>query len=193
MIQITGGSAEGVELFANLFRKENPGFKPPTQGWVNNVYQCFDGNRIPFANDIKPEVNGRHDFYSWQLYRWAKKYGHSNYDSMDNKMRVYRCNDENRKGQLLIGFLDKCEGPGNHFISGNQLRYICSYGRKLESWAIPVSDVEDITESFWAEYYHKGICAIHGDLVHEWIEMDDLIQCQYCNKTKDTENGGDSD
>ena len=127
-------------------------------------------------NDIKPKVTGKADF-SWQLYRWIKKYPES--------YHVYSDNDPSFPC-LYIGMIAN-EDPD--YCYGRAIRQLCVCGEKIKAYAYGgsaynVCEWSEVTEQFWSEYMKKGICAIHGDLVHKWNVSGNTRTCQYCGKVE---------
>lgn len=132
---------------------------------------------------IKPKVRGKADFYSWQLYRWAKKY--------PGRLQIFKGTWNSSTGlnggnpTLYIGLMDE---DGSGWFHGAQLRHICCVGRKIESWAygpnFDTANWEDATEWFWDEYMRIGVCAIHGDLWHDWSICCDTRTCTRCGATE---------
>lgn len=131
--------------------------------------------------DIKPKVRGQSDFFSWQLYRWAKKKPYA------LKIWLGTWNDctgiDEENPVLYIG----SERDGA-WIHGKQLKHLCTYGASLDGWAYGAScgtkNWVDVTEAFWIDYMQKGVCAIHGDYAHNWIEEGKTRTCGYCGKTQ---------
>lgn len=128
--------------------------------------------------DIKPKVRGQSDFFSWQLYRWAKKRPHA--------LKIWASTWNNRSGingnpELYIGSDRDHDG----WIHGKCLTILCTHGASLDSWAYgPTANWVDVTESFWSNYMQKGVCAIHGDYAHNWIEEGKTRTCEYCGKAQ---------
>jgi len=132
--------------------------------------------------DIKPKVRGQSDFFSWQLYRWVKE--------KPNALKIWTgtWNDctgiDPEKPVFYIGSERDEEG----YIHGKQLRNLCSYGASLDGWAYgPSLDTKnwvDVTDQFWSDYMQTGVCAIHGDYAHSWIEEGKTRTCEYCGTTQ---------
>ncbi len=131
------------------------------------------------CSDIKPKEKGISDFYSWQLYKWVKKF--------PNRLTVWSATwnsatgvDEEKRS-LYIG--DQRDG---NFIHARQLRNLCTYGHRIEAYAYgrchDTKNWEDITGWFWSEYMRIGICAIHGDYAHSWDIDTDVRICERCGK-----------
>ena len=130
---------------------------------------------------IKPAVRGKSYFFSWQLYRWARQKPElcSVFAGTWNSFNgIDRDNPT-----LYIGLMDE-----DGWFHGKPLRGLCSHGANLQSWAFgPAHDTgnwNDVTEEFWADYLKRGVCAIHGDLAHEWEYTVDgkARSCLWCNK-----------
>ncbi len=131
-------------------------------------------------NLIKPKVRGKSDFFSSKLYEWIKKKPYYS--------KVYKptwCNIEGITGEpksLYIGSGVDDEG----WFHGVQLRSLCRHSAKMQAWAFgPNFDTKnwvDYTDEFLAEYMRIGVCAIHGDYAHKWIEDGDTRECEYCHK-----------
>ena len=134
------------------------------------------------AEEYKPKVRGRADFFSWQLYKWLKKKPYY--------CRVYKgawnviSGHDPDNPWLYIGLIN------DGYFSGNLLRRICRHGQRLESWAYcskthRVDEWEDVTEWFFSEYEKKGVCAIHGDFAHKWQPLNSNQRiCEYCKKVE---------
>lgn len=130
---------------------------------------------------IKPKVRGKSDFFSWQLYRWVKKY--------PARLQIFKgtrnsaTGIDREKPQLYIGVM-----TDDHWFHGAQLRYICCVGRKIEAWAygpnFDTENWENITDQFWNDYMKIGTCAIHGDLWHDWNTEGDKRTCTRCGATE---------
>ena len=135
--------------------------------------------------EIKPAAKGKSDFFSWQLYRWAKDKPHA--------MRIWAGTWSNVNGVdrerpiLYIGW----ERDG-YWIHARQLRNLCAYGANLDCYAYgPGHDTKnwvDVTDAFWADYFKKGVCAIHGDYAHDWNESGDLRTCNHCGAKEKKES-----
>lgn len=127
--------------------------------------------------DIKPKENGKADFFSWQLYKWVKKY--------PDRTKVYKKSDAIPYAQLFIGAIDEDD---HSWFYGRILRYLCRYGDRLDSFAYGpahgVPEWRDVTEKFWSDYMKIGVCAIHGDFAHKWVVEGDKRVCQYCGKVE---------
>lgn len=131
------------------------------------------------ANDIKPRVRGQSEFFSWQLYRYVKKYPNA------SQQKVWSATWNSTlgldgKSTMYIG--DERHGP---WIHARQLRNLCLAGQKIERYAYgschDTANWKDITEEFWREYMRIGVCAIHGDNAHRFIETGkDAKTCQNC-------------
>jgi hypothetical protein len=132
------------------------------------------------AAAFKPSRKGEGDFYSWQLYRWLLKYPRLHH--------VYRSENCVMTGtisahpQLYIG---KYSGGR---LCGVQLQKLCTLNAPIRpsitrkppfidnSWV-------DVTSDFFNEYRQKGVCALYGDLWHEWKLSDSEKErtCTRCN------------
>jgi hypothetical protein len=131
------------------------------------------------SNTIKPKSRGKSDFFSWQLYRWVKKF--------PNRITIWsatwNCGTgvDHKKRSLYIG--DQRDGE---WIYARQLRNLCLIGQKLEAYAYyaahDTANWEDVTDWFWAEYMRIGVCAIHDDYSHNFDERDDERVCRHCGK-----------
>ncbi|SDZ95338.1 hypothetical protein [Marinobacterium iners] len=138
---------------------------------------------IPTPEMVKPKVRGQSDFFSWQLYRYLRKYPYA------SQQRIWAGTWNSATGidpespQLYIG----SERDG-FWIHARQLRNLCCHNSGLERWAYgPGHDTRnwtDVTEAFWADYLKKGVCAIHGDFAHEWDEEGDRRTCLYCGQVE---------
>ncbi len=123
----------------------------------------------PQAADIRPVVDTKSDFYSWQLFRWVRRY--------PELTAIY-----SGMGQLYIG---KINVDGSFF--GADLRYMCHWNKPLSKMNMPepiAKHFEDITEEFWDSYSKKGVCAIHRGSAHNWeYDEDGFIRtCKYCQE-----------
>ena len=137
---------------------------------------------LPFELEaIRPAEKGRADFFSWGLYDWLVK--------RPDHFRIFRGTWNNGNGhdpENPVMYIGKRDIDGEIF--GALLRRVCSTGRNPEShWYSAqhhVDEWEDITEEFYQRYMENGVCAIHKDLVHKWLESDDgkTRTCQYCKK-----------
>jgi len=133
------------------------------------------------SKGIKPKVRGESDFFSWQLYRWAKAkpYLCSVFSGTWNSISGV----DRDKSVLYIGLMDD-----DGCFHGKPLRGLSVYRGSLQSLAYgPAHDTanwKDVTEEFWADYLKRGVCAIHGDLAHEWEYTVDgkARSCLWCNK-----------
>lgn len=130
----------------------------------------------PTAKSVKPKQRGRADFFSWQLYRFLKKYE-------DRKIVIWSAtwnsvHGVSEKRSLYIGF--ERSGETGEWIAARQLRNLCLAGQKLDVFAYSschdTNNWLDVTEWFWGEYLKKGVCAIHGDNAHNFIGG----RCEYC-------------
>lgn len=131
------------------------------------------------ADDIKPEIKGKSDFFSWQLYRWVK--------ANPKRVKVWLAAWNSVTGidfnspTLYIG--DDRDGS---WIHARQLRSLCTRGANLTCMAYgPAHGTEnwlDVTEQFWADYLRIGVCAIHGDYAHDWEVTGDKRICKHCSK-----------
>lgn len=136
------------------------------------------------AKDFMPKVKGKSDFYSWQLYKWMKKKPDfcRIYEGVWNSATGY---DPNRI-ILYIGLLyDDC-------FMGSMLRRICTVGAKLDSMAYcskghHLDEWQDVTDSFFADYRKRGVCAIHGGMAHKWTYDVELAirTCEYCGEKQE--------
>lgn len=131
---------------------------------------------------IKPKTKGKADFYSWQLYKFIKNkpyYCHI-YKGTWNSFDGYNKD----KPVMYIGMKDR---DNQCCFFGAALRQICVQGAKLKIWCMNsrehhVEEWEDITDWFFKEYQRIGVCAIHGDYAHNWVEDGDTRKCEYCGK-----------
>jgi len=136
---------------------------------------------IPTAEQVKPKVRGKSDFYSWQLYQYMKMYKNP------SQFRVWSatwnsCHGvQPEKPSLYIGG----ERDGS-WIHARQLRNLCLKGQKIERYAYgaphDTANWVDVTDAFWIDYLKKGVCAIHGDHAHNWVQDGDFRTCQYCRE-----------
>lgn len=132
---------------------------------------------------IKPKVNGKSDFFSWNLYRWTK--------ANPSYCRVYRgiwnsCAGKNNLGKewLCIGYRSD-----DMWFHGRPIIGVCRDGKPKEKYAYSPGEKghdaahwEDITEEFWKRYMEIGVCAIHGERAHKWVESGRERTCEYCGK-----------
>lgn len=116
------------------------------------------------VKQIKPEVKGESDKYSWNLYSWMNKY--KNYESL----KVYYTDNEfdledfdNYK--VLIG----CKIQNTNDILGNRLTEIIRNGiKKTDCYCFcafggfDTKTFIDITDIFWKNYIQKGRCFLFG-------------------------------
>lgn len=136
---------------------------------------------IPKASDIKPKVKGQSDFFSWQLYRYMRKYT----DPKDQRVFAGTWNSIDGvnplRPVLYIGQLSK-----DLWFSGRQLRNLCRHGGSIVRYAYhaghDTKNWVDVTDAFWSDYMKIGVCAIHGDLAHDWDVSGDERTCRYCGK-----------
>ena len=136
---------------------------------------------IVSANDIKPQVHGISDFFSWNLYRFVRK--------NPTALKVWLGN-----WNTITGF--DAENPvvyigrdrDKNWIHARSLRNLCTVGSGLEMFAYGgchgTKDWQDITEQFWKSYLENGVCAIHGDFAHKWHKTGNERQCEYCRKVQ---------
>jgi len=133
-------------------------------------------------NSIRPRVRGESDFFSWQLYRWVKQFPYL-VEIWEGTWNPWNGIDRTRPW-LYIGLMDI--SGGECWFSGRDLRNLCSRGANLESFAYgkphDVSNWKNITEQWWQEYARKGVCAIHGDYAHEWVQSGDERKCRWCGR-----------
>lgn len=159
--------------------------RPQPKRWTPTILRA-NFNRSSHSEVImnikqfKPAVKGKSDKFSWQLYRWAKKNPHA--------LRIWSATWNSVRGvdpdhrQLYIGY----KRDGN-WIHARQLRNLCSYGARLDCFAYNRGhDTEnwiDVTGWFWREYLRKGVCAIHGDRVHDFIKINrNSRKCKHCGE-----------
>lgn len=129
--------------------------------------------------EYKPKEKGKSDFYSWNLYRWLRK--QSKLPEWRQKTRIYKSED----GTVFIGARYDNVHDG---VTGTRLRHLCSgsgVGRfpEVGLW-VGSGQWQDITDEFYAEYERVGVCAIHGDLAHEFTVFGNARQCDYCGKVE---------
>lgn len=138
----------------------------------------------PTAEQIKPKVRGESDFFSWQLYRYMKKYNNPSEQRIwaATWNTCYGIQPDNQS--LYMG----SERDGD-WIHARLLKNLCLRGQTLDrrAYGLP-HDTEnwvDVTDTFWSDYLRIGVCAIHGDYAHEWsYHHGDMRTCDYCNKTE---------
>lgn len=138
---------------------------------------------IPMAEQVKPKIRGKSDFFSWQLYCYMKKYKHP------SEFRIWSATWNScygvqpEKPSLHIGG----ERDGQ-WIHARQLKNLCLVGQKVERYAYgaihDTANWVDVTDAFWTDYMKKGVCAIHGDYAHKWHEEGSQRKCEYCDKTE---------
>lgn len=113
-------------------------------------------------DELKPDADG---FYSKQLYRWLKK--HPRYNQI-----FERPTEGKHRSCLMIGIKDD-----TGCFSGAKLAQVCSGDTlpTIYSWAL-VSQASDewvnVTELFLERYKKIGVCAIHDDIAHRFVETD---------------------
>lgn len=129
---------------------------------------------------IKPAQRGQSDFFSWQLYRWVRQNQHlcSVFAGTWNSVTGV----EPGRTVPYIGRMDE-----DGWFHGTLLRGLCCHGASLQSWAYgPGHDTanwKDITAEFWTDYFNRGVCAVHGDLAHNWDYVTaDFRVCRWCGK-----------
>lgn len=126
---------------------------------------------VPEAADIRPATDWKSDFYSWQLFRWVRK-----------DRRFCQIWQEPR-GAVYIGHAD--EASDDVWLHGRLLRNLCSFGADLHRAAHHLeAGSKNITEEWWARYLAKGVCEIHGDLMHKWLDGGDTRRCKHCGKVE---------
>ena len=140
-------------------------------------------NIIIDPNSIKPKIKGKSDLFSWNLYRWVKKKPKYVHVFQSTWNPVYGKDRPDFKW-LMIGMKD--HGDEDCFF-GRNLPNICCEGLIRKKWAYccPGHDVKnwkDITDEFWKRYMEIGVCAIHGDSAHKWVESGEERVCKYCGK-----------
>lgn len=122
------------------------------------------------AQRVKPKIRGKSDFFSWQLYRWLKKF--------PERHHIHEID-----GVLFIG--DK---PDDGFLHAAKLRQLCLHGAPLQAWAFGqchgVKRAKEVTQNFWTDYLRIGVCAIHGDFAHNWETNGDERVCVHCKKVE---------
>ena len=133
------------------------------------------------AKSINPKIKGKSDFFSWQLYKWVKKYPDRTTIWLSTLNSIYGIYN---KGSLYIG--DERDGE---WVRCRQLTNLCTIGSHLNAFAYgPCHDVKNwknVTELFWDRYMKIGVCAIHGDFSHKWRYKAELERiCEYCGKVE---------
>ncbi len=131
------------------------------------------------AESIKPQKHGKSDFFSWQLYRWVKKF--------PTRLTIWSATWSSTAGfdsdnrTLYIG--SKRDGTWIHCAN---LSNLCVRDRRIEGWAFgnahDTENWEDVTEQFWNKYMQIGVCAIHGDSAHDFVTDGLTRTCKYCSK-----------
>ncbi len=134
---------------------------------------------------IKPKLNGKSDFFSWQLYKWVKE-NQFLYEIWEGTYdNITGVNPENKV--LYIGFMESVENKRAWF-SGRILKNLCLINQKLNPFSYEhchdIDNWKEITQEWWKEYRLKGVCAIHGDFSHKWIVSGNTRTCEYCKKTE---------
>jgi hypothetical protein len=134
------------------------------------------------ANDIKPTVDGKSDFFSWQLFRWIRKNPTAYRIYLGTWNSVNGIDDKNRV--LYIGY----EREGDRWISARRLTNLCCINQDLKSYSFaPCHDIKnwvDVTNIFWGDYMKKGVCAIYSSS-HKWtLKSDSLRDCEYFGKVE---------
>ena len=134
-------------------------------------------DKRPQASEIKPKEKYKSDFFSWNLYRFL-----SSKDPKNNCLnKIYQ---DPQDGTLYIGE----KTYDNWGVRGFKLRRLCSGSGKgkfpmvfahmnSKSWL-------DITDEFFDLYMKIGVCAIHGDFAHSFIEKGNKRECEYCGKVE---------
>ena len=134
------------------------------------------------TKNIKPSKPGVDDFFSWGLYRWAKK--------NPRKCRVYKgtwnfITGIDPKHQAL--YIGKKDLLSSGWFYGAKLMSVHSLSTGLRSYAFgPKHDVarwEDITTEWWESYLQIGVCAIPGDH-HSFQEDGDCRTCLNCGRVE---------
>lgn len=131
----------------------------------------------PSSAQIRPKIKGKSDFFSWRLYLYVKRY---------EKYHAQR---------TIWAHLNPCTGSTALYIGSERdgdwihaqlLRGLCTTTGKVQRLAFGAvhgtREWVDITEQFWSDYLKKGVCAIHGDYAHQWIESESERVCEYCKK-----------
>lgn len=138
------------------------------------------------AKDFKPEVKGKSDKFSWNLYRLLKEW--------EDDVSVIRVgwNFLNGRCSLDRGQLYVCRNPKDgDFLHGNEINHIMGQGPSKAHVAIGMMgktpwwshEWEDVTEWFFREYEAKGRCLIAPNWSHEWIEINaNARKCKHCGK-----------
>ena len=148
---------------------------------------------------IMPRVKGESDRNSWNLYRFAKKYGINKlrfysdipYDKIDKAYDIFVCTREEK-----YSYLDHSESGVRRGISlwGKRLIHIFCSGYGLTSiYQKDKSEFQyDITEEFWNDYTFYGRCRFLGNMSHKYNEWYEAQQdnestrrvriCEYCGK-----------
>ncbi len=132
-------------------------------------------NKRPPVSEIKPKEKYKSDFFSWNLYRFL-----SSKNPRNNELnKIFKNPDD---GFLYIGekHLD------DWGVSGFRLRTLCSGSGKGKFPTVYAymnsKNWEDITDEFFDLYMKIGVCAIHGDFAHSFIEKGNKRECEYCGK-----------
>ena len=148
---------------------------------------------------IKPRIEGESDRNSWNLYKFAKKYGihklkfYSDvpYDKIDKAYDIFVCTREEK-----YSYLDHSESGAEIGIGlwGKRLIHIfCSgYGLTSVNYIDSSEFKYDITEQFWKDYMFYGRCKFLGDMTHKYNEWNEIQEdkisikkvriCEYCGK-----------
>lgn len=136
---------------------------------------------------IKPKVKNESDKYSWNLYKYLKKYPNSRvyynkFNSFTDERQVYNKN-KLTKNDVLIG-----RNSGNSII-GFTLSMLLMKVPSMQFWYQNAYDTHiDITEEFIRDYIEIGRCLF--DQSHDgWLRNndnrftyleEDLRKCNWC-------------
>lgn len=136
--------------------------------------------KIPTAEEFKPAKRGWSDKWSWQLYKWLKRCPDA---TTIWASRFHPYLSEVSSPAIFIG--DQRDGD---WIHARLLRNLCVSGGDLQRYAYgPEHDTknwQDVTDQFWSEYRRIGVCAIHGDFAHSFVENGDTRKCMWCGKVE---------
>jgi hypothetical protein len=130
---------------------------------------------IDFIKEIKPEIKGKSDKFSWNLYNWLKK--------NPNLYRIYKAtwNPVSGIGEPDSYYVGNME---DGWFSGLMLMRVCCGSKHAYAFgkAHDIDNWIDITNEFYEKYREMGVCAIPNYYTcHNWeYKGKTTRQCKNC-------------
>lgn len=132
-------------------------------------------------NKIKPKVKGKSDFFSWQLYRYARQHK-GDFKVFLGDWNSFSGHEDNPKTIYVSSYNDEIG------IHAKPIKNLCRIDATLREMcythAHNIGEWQDITDEWLEEYLKKGVCHIHDEgVVHKWVyDGDDKRTCKYCGE-----------